>query len=53
MATRADAPRHFSMIRGFHLADLFTLANAACGVASLFASMSFVDGGPLSAFFNR
>jgi len=51
MTSRADAPRHFSMIRGFHLADLFTLANAACGVASLFASMSFVDGGPMSAFF--
>src|SRR4051812_26467696 len=29
------------MIRGFHLADLFTLANAGCGVASVFASMSF------------
>ena len=28
----ANAPRHFSMIRGFHLADFFTLANAACGV---------------------
>ncbi len=30
------------MIRGFHLADVLTLANAACGVASLFASMAFV-----------
>ena len=39
------------MIRGFHLADLFTLANAACGVASLFASMTFVATGPMGAFF--
>jgi CDP-diacylglycerol--serine O-phosphatidyltransferase len=39
------------MIRGFHLADLFTLANAGCGVASLFASMTFVATGPKVAFF--
>jgi CDP-diacylglycerol--serine O-phosphatidyltransferase len=39
------------MIRGFHLADLFTLANAACGMASLFASMTFVASGPEVAFF--
>jgi CDP-diacylglycerol--serine O-phosphatidyltransferase len=39
------------MIRGFHLADLFTLANAACGMASLFASMTFVARGPRAAFF--
>jgi CDP-diacylglycerol--serine O-phosphatidyltransferase len=38
---RAGSPRHFSMLRGFHLADVFTLANAGCGVASVFASMSF------------
>jgi CDP-diacylglycerol--serine O-phosphatidyltransferase len=51
MPSRADAPRHFSMLRGFHLADLFTLANAACGVASLFASMTFVAAGHMAAFF--
>jgi CDP-diacylglycerol--serine O-phosphatidyltransferase len=39
------------MIRGFHLADLFTLANAACGVASLFNSMNFVARGDMTAFF--
>jgi CDP-diacylglycerol--serine O-phosphatidyltransferase len=38
------------MIRGFHLADVFTLANAACGVASLFASMHFVGSGQRPAF---
>ncbi len=36
------APRHFSMIRGFHLADFFTLGNAACGVAAIFCAMSYV-----------
>jgi CDP-diacylglycerol--serine O-phosphatidyltransferase len=46
----AGNPRHFSMIRGFHLADVFTLANAACGVASVFASMSFTGSGVRGAF---
>lgn len=39
------------MIREFHLADFFTLANAACGVASLFATMTFVASGRMLAFF--
>jgi CDP-diacylglycerol--serine O-phosphatidyltransferase len=51
MTSRAGTPRHFSMIRGFHLADLFTLANAGCGVASLFASMTFVATGQMRSFF--
>src|SRR2546423_6372111 len=37
-------PRHFSMIRSFHLADVFTLANAACGIAAVFFAMLFVAG---------
>src|SRR4029453_4686329 len=36
---------HFSMIRGFHLADLFTIANGFCGVAALFAAMTFLTSG--------
>jgi CDP-diacylglycerol--serine O-phosphatidyltransferase len=41
------APRHFSMLRGFHLADFFTLGNAACGVgAVLFAMMYMASGLP-------
>jgi len=36
--------RHFSMIRDFHLADFFTLANAACGMASVFLSMAAMAG---------
>ena len=34
--------KHFSMIRGFHLADFFTLANAACGMAGVFMAMSYL-----------
>src|SRR4051812_29613515 len=45
------SPRHFSMIRGFHLADLFTLANAACGVAAVFFAMLYVSSGSLPHFF--
>jgi CDP-diacylglycerol---serine O-phosphatidyltransferase len=33
------APKHFSMLRAFHLADAFTLANAACGVAAIGMAM--------------
>ena len=31
------------MIREFHLADFFTLANAACGVAAVFFAMKYVE----------
>lgn len=43
-------PRHFSMIRGMHLADVFTLANAGCGVAALFCAMTYVEKPVLSQF---
>ena len=33
----------FSMIREFHLADWFTLANAMCGVGALFAAMTYLQ----------
>lgn len=36
--------RHFSMIRDFHLADLFTLANGACGAFAVFLSMQVAAG---------
>lgn len=36
--------KHLSMIRSFHLADWFTLANAVSGVAALFAVMSYLEG---------
>src|SRR6476620_10986036 len=37
-----DLPKHFSLIRGFHLADFLTLGNAACGMASNFFAMMYV-----------
>jgi CDP-diacylglycerol--serine O-phosphatidyltransferase len=36
-------PKPFSMIREFHLADWFTLANAFCGVGALFSVMSYLQ----------
>jgi CDP-diacylglycerol--serine O-phosphatidyltransferase len=50
-STQADGPKHFSMIRGFHLGDFFTLANAACGVAAVFCAMIYVGSGSLAHFF--
>lgn len=35
--------KHLSMIREFHLADWFTLGNAACGVGALFAVMTYLQ----------
>jgi CDP-diacylglycerol--serine O-phosphatidyltransferase len=35
---------HFSMIRGFHLADWFTIANAFCGMGAVLAVMAYLNG---------
>jgi CDP-diacylglycerol--serine O-phosphatidyltransferase len=51
MQPAAPAPRHFSMIRGFHLADFFTLGNAACGVGAVFFAMLYMKGGLPFHFF--
>ncbi|GAC1407577.1 MAG: CDP-alcohol phosphatidyltransferase family protein [Burkholderiaceae bacterium] len=40
--TGTPLPRHFSMLRGFHLADFLTLGNAACGVVGVFLAMRFM-----------
>jgi CDP-diacylglycerol--serine O-phosphatidyltransferase len=37
------AKKPFSMIREFHLADWFTLGNAVCGTAAVFATMTYVQ----------
>src|SRR5512137_3211661 len=42
MTTRAPN-KPFSMIREFHLADWFTLANAVCGIGALFSIMSYLE----------
>lgn len=44
-------PRHLSMIRGFHLADFLTLANAACGVASVLCAAAFGASGDIAYFY--
>jgi CDP-diacylglycerol---serine O-phosphatidyltransferase len=38
-----STPKSFSMIREFHLADWFTLANAVCGVGALFSTISYIE----------
>ena len=38
-------PRHFSMLREFHLADWFTLGNAFCGTGAIFAAMRYLQDG--------
>ncbi|HVR50782.1 MAG TPA: CDP-alcohol phosphatidyltransferase family protein [Pseudorhodoferax sp.] len=44
------SPRHFSMLRGFHLADFFTLGNAAFGMASVFLAMQYLMTGDTRHF---
>ena len=51
MQPATPAPRHFTMLRGFHLADFFTLGNAACGVAAVFLAMLYMASGQPSHFF--
>ena len=41
--TPGTPPKPFSMIREFHLADWFTLANAVCGVGALFSIMTYLE----------
>jgi len=43
--TTGPERRHFSMIRGFHLADAFTLGNAACGVGGVLMAMRHLASG--------
>lgn len=40
---RSAQHKPFSMIREFHLADWFTLANAVCGTGALFSMMSYLQ----------
>ncbi len=38
----SDRPRHFSMVREYTLADLFTLGNAACGTVAIFLCLQYL-----------
>jgi CDP-diacylglycerol--serine O-phosphatidyltransferase len=51
MDSTAGRPRHFSMIRGFHLADFFTLGNAACGTGMVLLALAFLVDGVAATFF--
>jgi CDP-diacylglycerol--serine O-phosphatidyltransferase len=51
MRQPTDPPKHFSMLRAFHLADFFTLANAACGMVSIFYAMIYVGSQSVTHFF--
>lgn len=44
------APRHFSLLRSFQLADFFTLGNAACGVGAVFLAMLYLATGDTASF---
>src|SRR6187551_3702971 len=48
-----DAPKlpHFTMIRGFHLADWFTIANAFCGMGAVLSVMAYLTGAHLQGLF--
>jgi CDP-diacylglycerol--serine O-phosphatidyltransferase len=41
--TMPQLHKPFSMIREFHLADWFTLANAVCGMGALFSMMTYLQ----------
>lgn len=43
--TTTGKHKPFAMIREFHLADWFTLANAVCGTGALFAIMTYLQTG--------
>ncbi len=44
-------PKRFSMIRDFHFADWFTLANAVCGTGSVLTSMTYLQTGDASRIY--
>ena len=52
MRLDANPPKHFSMLRTFHLADFFTLANAACGMASVFCAMIYAGSQSIRYFLS-
>ena len=41
--TTSTPKKPFTMIREFHLADWFTLANAVCGTGAIFSSMTYLQ----------
>src|SRR5688572_109769 len=50
MGNKSPKPR-FSMLRSYTLADLFTIANAACGTVSIFLCLNYIAEGRHSLFW--
>ena len=46
-----NKPKPFSMIREFHLADWFTLANSFAGMGALFSVMTFLQTGEVKHIY--
>jgi CDP-diacylglycerol--serine O-phosphatidyltransferase len=46
--TTITPKKPFSMIREFHLADWFTLANATCGTGAIFSIMTYIQSHDVS-----
>ncbi len=51
MPMQQRTTRHFSMIRGFHLADFLTLANAACGFGAVLLTLLFAQSESKGYFY--
>ena len=53
MSREIDTPRpkRFSMIREFHFADWFTLANAICGTGAVLTSMTYLETGDVTRIY--
>jgi len=45
------SPRHFTMLREFRAADLFTLLNGTAGTGAILAFMHYCVGGRLASFW--
>ena len=43
--------KHFSMLRSFHVADLFTIANGCCGIVAVFHAMRALAAGEARAIY--
>jgi CDP-diacylglycerol---serine O-phosphatidyltransferase len=49
--TDTSRPKRFSMIREFHFADWFTLANAICGTGAVLTSMTYLETGDVTRIY--
>jgi CDP-diacylglycerol--serine O-phosphatidyltransferase len=49
--TDPPRPKRFSMIRDFHFADWFTLANAVCGTGAVLTSMTYLQTGDVGRLY--